>query len=547
MVVTFLSSWAHVRRRQSDGWSIGAFVLCFLLVGPVLALVLTATGSSDGLWGHLLDTVLVRYIGNTLGLMLGVGILACFFGVTTSWVVTRYVFPGRLLFEWMLLLPAAIPAYIIAYTYTDFFEYAGPVQSQLRMIFGWARPSDYWFPEIRSLGGAILVMASVLYPYMYMVTRIAFRLTPASLFEIALVHRKSQFWDVGLPLARPAIAAGLALVLMEVVSDFGTVEYFAVETLTLGIFNVWLGMNNIVAAAQISLVGFVFILSLLGLELYARSRQRFSSTTSKTNKLQPLKLSGCGQALCVAICCLPLVFGFIVPVGVLLKFVLTGQAGANLVAVAGVMTGSVSVAILAALLVMVISTLIVLVATYRGGEMLRRMAMIASTGYAVPGTMLAIGVLIFAGAIDRIYAGLVGDDRASLLLGGLGILLVAYLVRFQAVGYGTALSGIRRLPDNMMGASRVLGNGFAGSLQRVILPLLRGSIMAGGLLVFVDVLKELPMTLLLRPFDFETLATYTYQFAKDEMLEEAAFPALMIVISGLLPVILMNHMLRRTD
>ena len=547
MVVTFLSSWAHVRRRQSDGWSIGAFVLCFLLVGPVLALVLTATGSSGGLWGHLLDTVLVRYIGNTLGLMLGVGILACFFGVTTSWVVTRYVFPGRLLFEWMLLLPAAIPAYIIAYTYTDFFEYAGPVQSQLRMIFGWARPSDYWFPEIRSLGGAILVMASVLYPYIYMVTRIAFRLTPASLFEIALVHRKSQFWDVGLPLARPAIAAGLALVLMEVVSDFGTVEYFAVETLTLGIFNVWLGMNNIVAAAQISLVGFVFILSLLGLELYARSRQRFSSTTSKTNKLQPLKLRGCGQALCVAICCLPLVFGFIIPVGVLLKFVLTGQAGANLVAVAGVMTGSVSVAILAALLVMVISTLIVLVATYRGGEMLRRMAMIASTGYAVPGTMLAIGVLIFAGGIDRIYAGLVGDDRASLLLGGLGILLVAYLVRFQAVGYGTALSGIRRLPDNMMGASRVLGNGFAGSLQRVILPLLRGSIMAGGLLVFVDVLKELPMTLLLRPFDFETLATYTYQFAKDEMLEEAAFPALMIVISGLLPVILMNHMLRRTD
>ena len=547
MVVTFLSSWAHVRRRRSDGWSIGALVLCFLLVGPVLALVLTATGSSEGLWEHLLDTVLFRYIGNTLGLMLGVGILACFFGVTTAWVVTRYVFPGRLLFEWMLLLPAAIPAYIIAYTYTDFFEYAGPVQSQLRMIFGWSRPSDYWFPEIRSLGGAILVMASVLYPYIYMVTRIAFRLTPASLFEIALVHRKSQFWDVGLPLARPAIAAGLALVLMEVVSDFGTVEYFAVETLTLGIFNVWLGMNNIVAAAQISLVGFVFILSLLGLELYARSRQRFSSTTSKTNKLQPLKLRGSGQALCVAICCLPLVFGFIVPVGVLLKFVLTGQAGANLVAVAGVMTGSVSVAILAALLVMVISTLIVLVATYRGGEMLRRMAMIASTGYAVPGTMLAIGVLIFAGGIDRIYAGLVGDDRASLLLGGLGILLVAYLVRFQAVGYGAVLSGIRRLPDNMMGASRVLGNGFASSLQRVILPLLRGSIMAGGLLVFVDVLKELPMTLLLRPFDFETLATYTYQFAKDEMLEEAAFPALMIVISGLLPVILMNHMLRRTD
>ena len=547
MVATFLSSWARVRHRRADGWSIGAFVLCLLLLGPVVALILTAVDDSGGLWWHLLDTVLFRYIGNTLALMIGVGILACLFGVTTAWIVTRYEFPGRLMFEWMLLLPAAIPAYIVAYTYTDFFEYAGPVQSQLRMIFGWTAPGDYWFPEIRSLGGAILVMASVLYPYIYMVARIAFRLTPSSLFEIALVHRKSQFWAVGLPLARPAITAGLALVLMEVVSDFGTVEYFAVETLTLGIFNVWLGMNNIVAAAQISLVGFVFILSLLGLELYARARQRFAGNARTTHALRPLVPGRRGQAGCVVICCLPLLFGFVIPVGVLLKFVMAGQAGSNMLAIAEVIIGSVSVAALAALMITLISTLIVLAATYRGGDALRRMAMIASTGYAVPGTMLAIGVLIFASLVDRSYAVVLGDGRASLLLGGLGVLLLAYMVRFQAVGYGAVLSGIRRLPDNMMGASRVLGNGFAASLRRVILPLLRGSMLAGGLLVFVDVLKELPMTLLLRPFDFETLATYTYQFAKDEMLEEAAFPALMIVISGLLPVILMNHMLRRTD
>jgi len=216
MVATFLSSWAHVRRPRSDGWSIGALVLCFLLVGPVLALVLTATGSSDGLWGHLLDTVLFRYIGNTLGLMLGVGILACFFGVTTAWVVTRYEFPGRMVFEWMLLLPAAIPAYIVAYTYTDFFEYAGPVQSQLRMMFGWARPSDYWFPEIRSLEGATLMIGLVLYPYVYLLGRAAFLEQSPSLFAVSrsLGHSAlSTFFRVVLPIARPLgfwVGAGFA-------------------------------------------------------------------------------------------------------------------------------------------------------------------------------------------------------------------------------------------------------------------------------------------------------------------------------------------------
>jgi len=415
----------------------------------------------------------------------------------------------------------------------------------LREAFGWQTARDYWFPEIRSLGGATLVMASVLYPYIYMVTRIAFRLTSASLFEIALVHNKSQFWTVGLPLARPAIMAGLALVLMEVVSDFGTVEYFAVETITLGIFNVWLGMNNIVAAAQISLFGFVFILSLLALELYARSRQRFAGNGKSATELQPLQIGAKGQIGCQAVCALPLLLGFVIPVGVLLKFVLGNPIANQLDQVIDTVGATMLMAGVAASLIVVVSTLLVLAATYRGGIMVRRMTVAASSGYAIPGTMLAIGVLVFAGVVDRTYAGMVGDPRATLLLGGVGILLTAYLVRFQAVGYGALMSGIRRLPDNMMNASRVLGNGFGSSLKRVILPLLRGSMLAGGLLCFVDIMKELPITLLLRPFDFETLATYTYQFAKDEMLEVAALPALMIVVAGLVPVILMNNMLRR--
>lgn len=545
MVATFLSTWRASSGQRIDKWSIGVLLLCAFLLGPVVALLVTATGDSGGLWGHLAQTVLLRYVTNTLMLMAGVGVLAIIFGVSTAWVVTRYEFAGRASLEWMLLLPAAIPAYIIAYSYTDFFEYAGPVQTMLRDMFGWRSPRDYWFPEIRSLGGAMFVMAAVLYPYVYMVTRIAFRLTSASLFEIALVHNKSQFWTVGLPLTRPAIMAGLALVLMEVVSDFGTVEYFAVETITLGIFNVWLGMNNIVAAAQISLVGFMFILSLLGLELYARSRQQYAGPGRSHRPVAPLRLRAAGLLACYIVCALPLLFGFVIPVGVLLKFVLAGPIGAQLVALAPTIGNSMLIAFTAAVIVMFVSSVVVLTASYRGGRKMQMIALLSSTGYAFPGTMLAIGVLTFASVIDRSLAGLTGGVANGVLLGGFGVLLTAYLVRFQAVGYGAMLSGVRRLPDNMMNASRVLGQGFSQSLWRVILPLLRGSVLAGGLLVFVDVMKELPMTLLLRPFDFETLATFTYQFAKDEMLEEAALPALMIVCVGLVPVILMNRMLRR--
>ncbi len=545
MVATFLSQWSLVSRASIDKWSLVTILLCCFLLGPVAALLLAASGDSGGLWEHLVDTVLATYVINTLLLMGGVGGVAIVFGISSAWVISRYDFAGRGVFEWMLLLPAAIPAYIIAYCYTDFFEYAGPVQSALRATFGWQTPRDYYFPEIRSLGGAVLVMASVLYPYIYMVTRIAFRLTPASLFEIALVHNKSQFWYVGLPLARPAIVAGLALVMMEVVSDFGTVEYFTVQTITLGIFNVWLGMNNLVAAAQISLIGFLFILGLLGLELYARSRQQYVSTSRTQNSLAPLPTTRLGTFICWLLCLIPISFGFFIPLGVLLQFVSRGDVIAEFLAIQPVVVSSVTVALAAAVFIMLVASLIVLTAAFRGGSKLRKLALISSTGYAFPGTILAIGILIYAGYIDDLLRFISGGVISSFLIAGLGLLMLAYLVRFQAVGYGAILSGVRRLPENLMSASRVLGHGYGASLRQIILPLLKSSFIAGLMLVFVDIMKELPMTLLLRPFDFETLATYTYQFAKDEMLEKAALPSLMIVITGLIPVIFMSTMLRR--
>ena len=545
MVATFLSHWSRASRPSIDKWSAATVVLCCFLLGPVAALLLAAFGDSGGLWRHLVDTVLATYVTNTVLLMGGVGGVAIVFGVSSAWVISRYNFAGRDMLEWMLLLPAAIPAYIIAYCYTDFFEYAGPVQSALRAAFGWQSPRDYFFPEIRSVGGAVLVMASVLYPYIYMVTRIAFRLTPASLFEIALVHNKSQFWHVGLPLARPAIVAGLALVMMEVVSDFGTVEYFAVQTITLGIFNVWLGMNNLVAAAQISSVGFLFILGLLGLELYARSRQQYVSTSRAQNSLAPLPTSTGGACVCWALCLIPLSFGFFIPLGVLLRFVLRGDVMADFLAIQPMVVNTMLVAIAAAFFIMLIASVIVLTAAFRAGPKLRKLALMSSTGYAFPGTILAIGVLVYAGYIDHLLRLISGGWISSFLIASMGLLMLAYLVRFQAVGYGAMLSGVRRLPENLMSASRVLGHSYGASLRQIILPLLKSSFLAGLMLVFVDIMKELPMTLLLRPFDFETLATYTYQFAKDEMLEQAALPALMIVVTGLIPVILMSAILRR--
>ena len=545
MVATFLSNFARAQRQPVDRWSVGVILLCGLILGPVLAVLVAAFGDSGGLWSHLYDTVLGRYISNTLILMAGVGVVAIGFGVSSAWVISRYDFVGRRLLEWMLLLPAAIPAYIIAYSYTEFFEYAGPLQSGLRHLFGWQSPRDYWFPEIRSLGGAILVMASVLYPYIYMVTRIAFRLTPASLFEIALVHNRSQFWQVGLPLARPAIMAGLALVMMEVMSDFGTVEFFAIETITLGIFNVWLGMNNLVAAAQISIVGFGFILALLGLELYARSRQQYVSSSRNQTPLAMLVPTKTGVLACWAVCVIPLLFGFFIPVGVLLGLVSTNDLLADFLAIRGIIGNTLIVAAIAALVIMILSAFIVVTATFRAGSKTRKLALFASTGYAFPGTILAIGVLIFTGQLDRAIAALFGAQFQGIFVTSIGVLFLAYIVRFQAVGYGAMISGVRRLPANMMNASRVLGQGYMDSIWRVIMPLLKSSFLAGMMLVFVDVMKELPMTLLLRPFNFDTLATYTYQFAKDEMLEVAALPALMIVLSGLVPVILMSAMLRR--
>ncbi len=530
-------------------WTLAAAALALAVFAPILAVFAAATGDSGGLWDHLFRTVFPRYVANTLMLMAGVGCVSLLFGVTAAWVVHRYAFPGRTVLEWMLLLPAAVPTYLIAYTYTDFLEYAGPLQQGLRDLFGWRSARDYWFPEIRSMGGASFVLGAVLYPYVYMMARTAFLLTPAALFEAGMLAKRNLFFAVALPLARPAIVAGLALVLMETISEFGAVEYFAIETVTLGIFNVWLGMNNLPAAAQIASVSTLFVVALLCVELLARSRRRFADTSRKTTPLAAVRVGGLKALACAAACLTPVAVGFAVPAGLLSGFVLRGHSLEFGPAVAAASLNSIVLAGVVALFVIASAAFMGLVAHYEGGAPLKRLAALASIGYAFPGTILAIGVITAGGAIDDGIAAFVenalGLSYQGWLTGGVGLVAIACTVRFQAVGYGAITTGLQRLPPNMMEASRSLGRTFAESLRGVILPLLRLPLIAGGLLVFVDVMKELPMTLLLRPFDYETLATYVYQFAKDELLEEAALPALFIVLVGVLPVVAMNAMLRR--
>lgn len=520
-----------------------------ILLAPIAAVVVAASKDSAGLWSHLFETVLPYYVANTLTLMIGVGVVSLAFGVSSAWIVVRHDFFGRRWLEWMLLLPAAVPGYLIAYTYTDFLEFAGPVQGALREVFGWRSARDYWFPEIRSMGGASLVIGAVLYPYIYMMSRAAFLLTPASLFETGMLTGRNLFWSIALPLARPAVVAGLALVMMETISDFGTVEYFAIETLTLGIFNVWLGMNNLAAASQIAIVAFLFIIALLTIEILARAKRRFADTTRRAISIRPQAQQGWRSFTCFAVCALPVTIGFVIPVGVLLNFILRGH---SLQLSPQVLDAAVNTFILASVVAVIVMTtagFLGFVGAYKSGPALRRLTAAASVGYAFPGTILAIGVVTAGGALDTGIAlamrSLLGISHDAWLTSGIGLVIVACVVRFQAVGYGAVTSGLERLPPSMIEASRVLGRGFGETVRDVVVPMLRMSLLAGGLLVFVDVMKELPMTLLLRPFNFETLATHVYQYAKDELLEEAALPALMIIVTGVIPVVVMNAALRR--
>lgn len=526
--------------RQILDWrKASVFALAFILLSPVFALIILSFGDSEGLWPHLVSSVLGKYISTTLLLMIGVGCLSLLLGVTCAWIIAAYRFRFSKWLDFIILLPIACPAYLVAYAYTDFFEYAGPVQVALRQFMGWQSARDYYFPEIRSLGGAIFVLSSVLYPYIYLLARTAFRHIPENFYEVAALSNRSVFWNIALPLGRPAIVAGLALVSMEVVSDFGTVEFFALDTLTLGIFNVWIGMDSITGAAQIATVTFAFIIILLFAELYSRGSKRFNDTSRRQAIQHAKPLVGTKSFVCILICLVPIGFGFFIPVGILLWNVFMTADMAALEEVWSVLQNSVYVSVIGAFIIMLSAITIASSSKVHANKSMRIAGNLSAAGYAFPGTMLAIGVLSCLGMVDQLLSW-----TSIYLSGTLFALFFAYLVRFQAVGYGAVSSGLTKIPLNMMSCSRSLGLNAQQTTLRVTIPLIQKSIIAGAVLAFVDIMKELPMTLLLRPFNFETLATYSYQFAHDELMDQASLPALIIIVVGLVPVIFLNKLLR---
>lgn len=522
--------------------------IIFLLLSPIISIIFSSFENTFSLWEHLFKTRLKFYLYNTFILMLGVGFTTLFIGVTLAWLICKYDFFMRNVLEWALLLPLALPSYIVAYCYTDFFEYSGFLQTSIRELFNFNSPNDYFFPEIRSLGGAIFVISFVLYPYIYLITKVAFKSTPSSLFELAELNGKNQFYYVALPLAKPAIIAGLSLVLMETVSDFGTVDFFAVETITLGIFNLWLGMNNLAGASQLALIGFFFIMILLAFELSARKKQKFNDTKIRGYNGLNQKIPIHQNIFIFFICVIPIIFGFIIPVLILLENSISYFDIQNLYNLILITKNSFFISFVATVIIILTTILLTIGLKFQGFKGLGFLSTIAGIGYAFPGVILALGSLFFVSSLETSLNALLLflDINLNLVfIGSFYILIFTYVCRFNAVAFGAINSGINRLPPNMVEASLTLGNSFWYSLKKVLYPIIKPSILTAAILTFVDIVKELPITLLLRPLNFETLATYVYQFASDEMLGRASAAALIIVLIGLIPILFINNLMSK--
>ena len=540
-------------RWRIDGWTLGSFCIAAAVAVPLVTVLVLSAASSDGIWQHLLSTVLGHYVETSLLLMLGVGLGTLVIGTGTAWLVTMCRFPGRRAFEWALLLPLAVPSYVIAYIYTDLLEYAGPVQSLLRDAFGWTSARDYWFPEIRSLGGAVSMMTLVLYPYVYLLARAAFLEQSVCVLEVSRTLGAGplrSFLRVALPLARPAIVTGISLVLMETLNDFGTVDFFAVATFTAGIYDVWLNMNSIAGAAQLSTVLLVFVLALFALEHRARRGQRFHHTTTRYRSLSRARLDGKAATAAFAACLFPVLLGFVVPATMLVKFSLATFETSASAALGRLALNSLTLSGSAAILAVAIGLFLAYGLRLNGGAPLRAATRFASIGYAVPGAVLAVGVIIplgaFDNAVDAAMESTFGISTGLILSGTVGAIMFGYLVRFLALSFGTLEASLGKITPNMDGAARTLGQSASATLRRIHLPMMRGSLLTAAILVFVDCMKELPMTMLLRPFNFDTLATHVHQLASDELLEESALAALAIVASGILPVILLSRSIARS-
>ena len=524
-----------------------------LLISPIIALIINAFSiDSSGSFQHLIDTVLLTYSLNTLLLILGVIILSFFFALPVAWFVACCEFPSRTVLQWALMLPLAIPSYIVAIVYTDLLDFSGPVQQFLRVIMGWQDGSDYYFPDIRTLYGAVLILSLTLYPYLYLLLRGAFLGQSGGLFQAARSLGLSPlhaFFRISLPLSRAAIAVGLSLIAMESLGDFATVNYFAVNTLTTAVYDTWLELGSLTTAAKVSSLMLLALVILISLENYSRRKQKLYQRSGATHTELCFVLCGWKKWGAFTFSWTLLFFAFILPLLTLFYYALSylNESLNNLLW--QYTLNSFYLAMIVACLALLIALIVNFYQRLSPGIPAKSSIRLSSLGYALPGTVVAIAVLIPFASLDLYLNKLLvefGFTRVGLLFSGtLFILVIAYLVRFSAIAVGSIDSSLAQLSPSLDLASRSLGQSAAQTIRRVNLPLIKKGMLTAFILVFIEAMKELPTALLLRPFNFETLATYVYQFVSDEMIEFAALPALLIILMGLMPFIIVNRLLEK--
>ena len=543
-----LSDAPPAGRAVNRRWALASLAIGGLLALPLAVVAAHLFLPGGEAWAHLSATVLPDYLRATALLLVAVLAGVTIVGIACAWLVAACDFPGRKIFEWALLLPLAMPAYVMAYAYTDLLQFSGPVQTSMRATMGWG-PNDFRLPEIRSLGGAALMFTFALYPYVYLLARVAFLEQSASLVEAGRTLGLSpwtSFLRVSLPLARPAIAAGAALALMETLADFGTVSYFGVQTFTTGIFRAWLSMGEPASAAKLSMILLAFVALVLALERGLRRGARFEQAPT-TAARKRLRLRGVRSFAAFAVCATALFAGFALPAAHLAWLSLS-QSNAWGPRFLTLVVNTTLLATMTALIAVAVAVALAYGARISRSRLASLVNRAAGLGYAVPGAVIAIGVLIPATRIDHFLAGtaeLGGVTIGLVLTGSVVALVYAYLIRFLAVALQTVEAGLARITPHMEDAARSLGLGSAETLARVHVPMMRSSLVTAALLVFVDVMKELPATFVMRPFNFDTLAVQAYHFASDERLPEAAAASLAIVAVGLIPLLVASRRLVR--
>lgn len=552
-VAGIVSRPARVWRGDGSRWWLaGAGIVAALTLLPVATLVVIAAGGSADTWAHIAANVLPSAVPTTVILLAGVGAVVIAVGTGSAWLVTAYDFPGRRMLDWALLLPLAVPTYVVAFAYLDLLHPIGPVQSTIRAVLGIASPRDFRLPDVRSMTGAILLFGLVLYPYVYLATRALFLMQAAGCIEAARTlgaGRSRVFFRIALPLARPAIAVGTALALMETLNDVGASQFLGIRTLTISVYSTWVNRSDLAGAAGIALVMLAVVLALVGVERWARRRQRFAVATQRTSPPERRALRGGPASAALALGWLPVFFGFLLPFGYL------AYAAAARIGFAGISadlireTGNtLAVSGTATAVAVVLGVIVAYAARLDHGRTGATLARAASVGYALPGTVLALGVLVPVAGFDNLVDGVARETlgiSTGLLIAGSGAMLVyAYVARFLAISVGGVEAGLDRVPRSLDQSARTLGRRTGSILTAVHLPLIRPAIAAAAILVFVDCMKELPATLLLRPLNFETLATHLYGEAVRGTHESGVVAALAIVLAGLVPVIVLARLSR---